>query len=204
MYPWLQKPLDTLQSYATDYFQAVFKTSILFWKMPPLPSGANILTGAFAGFLVVASRFERSLPTDHATLQIIIPLVFVYVLFISGIALWSDPGLPNRIATWRQLVSVVSIAISLGCGLIAFAWIAEWTLPLDSLSNAMRFSDVGANRMLAAASGALVSAILFANTAFNAGGARSLLKSRRTVIWSLVFFCIVSLGISLVLLTLTL
>ncbi|WP_213773024.1 hypothetical protein [Bradyrhizobium sp. dw_78] len=202
MYQWLQKPLQKIQSYAADYFQAVFKTSILFWKMPPLPSGANILTGAFAGFLIVASRFERSLPTDHVTLQIVISLAFVYVLFVSGIALWSDPGLPNRIATWRQLVSVVSIAISLGCGLVAFAWIVDWTLPLDSLSNLMMFSDVGANRILAAVSGALVSAILFANSAVNAGGVPALLKSRRTVIWSMVFFCIVSLGISLVLITL--
>jgi hypothetical protein len=204
MYSWLQKLLDSIQSYAADYFQTVFKTSISFWKMPALPSGANILTGAFAGFLIVASRFERSLPTDAATLQLIIPLVFVYVLFISGISLWADPGLPNRMATWRQLVSVVSVTISLGCGLVAFAWIVEWTLPLDSLSNRLGFSDAGANRILAATSGALVSTILFANTAFNAGGIRTVLKSRRTVAWSLVFLCIVSLGISLVLLTLAL
>ncbi len=195
--------LNRIQSYAFDYFQIVFKTSILFWKMPPLPSGANILTGAFASFLMFGSRFERSLPTDAATLQIIIPLVFVYVLFISGISLWADPGLPNRIATWRQLVSVVSVSISLGCGIVAFAWIVEWTLPLDSLSNMLGFSDIGANRVLAAVSGAVVSAILLANTAYNAGGIRVILRSRRTMIWGLVLYCIVSGGISLVLLTLT-
>jgi hypothetical protein len=169
--------------------------------MPPLPSGANILTGSFAGFLIVASRFERSLPTDAASLRIVFPLVLVYVVFIAGISLLSDPGIPNRIVIWRQLVSVVSVAISLGCGLVAFAWIVEWTLPLDGLSNAIGLADAGANRILATAAGALVSIILFANTAFNVGGLRAVLKSRRTMIWSFVFFAIVSLGISLVLLS---
>ncbi|MBR1222921.1 hypothetical protein JQ557_33310 [Bradyrhizobium sp. U87765 SZCCT0131] len=197
---WLGRALDSIQKYASIYFQTVFKTSISFWDMPPLPSGANILTGAFSIFLILASRFERSLPTDMAAAQVIFPLLLVYVLFIGGISLFADPGIPNRIVIWRRLVSVVVVAISLGCGLVALAWIVEWTLPLDYLAYHLGFSGVGANRVLAAVTGAIVSIILFANTAYNVGGVAVVWKSRRTMVWSGIFFCIVSVGISLALL----
>jgi hypothetical protein len=188
--------LSKIYDYAIAYAQAVFQTIIAFWQMREVPNGANILTGAFGAFLIVAARFERSLASNSGDLMIVFPLVFVCVLFLSIILLMADPGIETRLKNFQRLVSVICVGVTLSCGLIAFAWVIEWSRPFDYLSDHSGLGEPGANRVVSAVAALVATTFIFVNTTFYVG-ARTVFRSLRIWIWSACIYLVVALSTGL-------
>jgi hypothetical protein len=194
----IQRLAGVLQSYAIAYFQAVYETAITFWMMKTIPPGANILTGAFGAFLIAAARFERSLSTGPQDLTIVFAITYLYVLFICGISLLLDPGVENQIENFKKLVSLVSVQISLACGLITLAWVIPWTWPIEALANRFGLFDAGANLSISVSAALLVTALILTRTIRLQPLAWTKFRNR-TGAWVLASFVIVSVGVSLIL-----
>ena len=195
----LRQLAGLLQSYAVAYFQTVYETVITFWLMKAIPSGTNILTGALGIFFIAGARFGLTLSNTPQTLVIVFAITFLYVLFVCGISLLLDPGVENQIENFSKLVSLVSVQISLACGLITLAWVIPWTSPVEALAHQFGLFDAGTNRAISIVAALLATALLSVRTIRLQPSAWA--QSRqRTWAWTLASFVIVSVGVSLILL----
>jgi hypothetical protein len=130
--------LNRLQQFAGDYFGVVYKTILLFWLMPEVPAGANVISSAFAIILLYLARRELTQPLDGGILAQIVVSVFLILLILCGISLIIDRSFrkrdeasePPATADYRKLVSVVSTGITLGYAFIVLGYVLDWVGPV--------------------------------------------------------------------------
>jgi len=194
--------LDRLQKYAAAYFLVLYKTIFVFWKIPQVPTGGNILTGAFAIALVYWARLHLGRTIDSDTMAIVLGTAFFVLLLICGIAVIFDPKLGRgvagaRVQNMKRLVSVVCMGITLGCAFVVLDQIFHWISPLFGLLAGRDWPTESADRVIATVTALFASVVILANTVVHVGF-KDFVLSIRNVVWSLVSFAIIAIGFNLV------
>jgi hypothetical protein len=208
----LKETLDNLQGYAADYFETIYKTTFEFWTLPNIPSGANILNGAFAIALISLARAQMSQSNEAAILGKIVVTVLFFILLVCGILIIFDRNLaadpstpdgPTRITHWRKLVSVVSVGVTLGCAFIVLDAFFPWINAVFSAVSYFEWSSQAANRSVATVSSLCACTVILTNTIFRTSVA-NYLGNREALIWTTVIFFIVIVAINVLITTSTL
>ncbi len=194
----LVKGLAALQRYAADYFILLYSTIIPFWRLPSVPAGANILTGAFATLLIYTARFVLTQPTNVDRMGLILVVMLFYTLLICGILIIFDRRTPTTRENFSRLVSVVCVGVTLGCGLISLDRPLPWIGYVYALANWFDWNDAGANRLVAVFSAFGSTAVIFANT-LRSTAVWAAVTTMRLSAWTLIVFAVTAFGISLVL-----
>jgi len=191
--------LDKAQSYASSYFELIFKTHFAFWRLPDVPTGGNILTGTFATALIYLARRQFGQPTDPELMGKILLFTLFVLLLICGILIIFDPqqAAAERLSNWKRLISVVCVGVTLGCAFIFLDAIAPW-IPAIQAWAAPRTLSHGTQLYITATAAALLSSVvIFANTLFWMG-VRGSLKSVRVNIWTVIILVLIALGLNLI------
>ena len=192
-----QTLLDRIQNYATSYFEVIYKTHIAFWRLPDVPTGGNVLTGAFATALIYLARRQFGQPTDPQSMGKILLFALFVLLLICGILITFDPNRAQGkgVQNWKRLVSVVCVGITLGCAFIFLDAIAPWITPIQQWAAARILSQETQQYMIATAAALLSCAVIFANTLIWVGAKQSIL-SIRTNIWAIAILVLIALGLN--------
>jgi hypothetical protein len=189
---------NTMQDYAASYFEIIHKTVFSFWMLPDVPTGGNILTGVFASLLIFLTRSQMSLPTDTESIGQLFSALLFYVVFICGVLVVFDPGVATRLDNMRRLISVVCVGITLGCGFIVVDRVLPWIGWVQDGTSAWGWGESGAHYLTAGAAAFAASTIIFANTLYLAPSTQAAIASPRVLIWSLICYGVIGLGIGLV------
>lgn len=194
-----QNLLDRIQNYASSYFEVIYKTHIAFWRLPDVPTGANVLTGAFATALIYLARRQFGQPTDPQSMGKILFFALFVLLLICGILIAFDPSrAPGKgVQNGKRLISVVCVGITLGCAFIFLDAIVPWITPIQQWAAARILSQEAQQYMIATAAALLSCAVIFANTLIWVGVSRSILDIR-TNIWAIAILIIIALGLNLI------
>jgi hypothetical protein len=192
----LQSTLQKLQTYASQYFSALYRSSICFWTTPPLPAGANVLTGAFAFFMIYTARRQFSQPTDTETIAQIIFYGTLIFTIVCGILVIFDPlYAQDRIMMWRKLVSTVCIGSILGCIFIVLDSVLPWIDAVFAFAYSRNWIPE-ANLLISAVAAFLAFVVLVANSV-SKGRAPCTLFGVRQITWSGVILVLLFLGVHL-------
>jgi hypothetical protein len=191
----LRSGLERLQTYAFEYFSTLYKASVCFWSTPPLPTGANVLTGAFAFFMIYAARRQFSQPTDAETMAQIVFYGTLVVIIASGILVVFDPLFAQkRVSVGRKLVSNICIGSILGCIFIVLDSIIPWINVVFSFASSENLIWE-ANLLVSAVAAILAFLVLAANSISRFGLAP--LREVRPLAWSAVVLVLLFLGVHL-------
>lgn len=196
----IRESIDKLQEYAGAYFETIYKAVFEYWTVPSIPSGGNILNGAFAVVLITLARAQMAQPTDASAVGSILVAAFFFILLVCGILIVFDRSVSNdaaaRVANWHKLVSVVSVGITLGCAFIVFDKFVPWINPIFSVVNHFEWSGGAANRGVATVAAFCACGVILANTLYRTK-LGTYLKTPRALAWTAIIFCIVIFGINL-------
>jgi hypothetical protein len=187
--------LQKLQSYATQYFTALYNSSICFWTIPALPTGANILTGAFAYLMIYNARSVFS-PPDINAMEKILFYGTLIMISVCGILVIFDPLFSRtRVAAWRKLVSTVWIGSILGCIFIVLDTVVPWINEVFAFAKYLGLISQ-ANLLVASVAAFLAFVVLVANSIPKMRGLASL-YGVRNLAWSGVILVLLILGVYL-------
>jgi hypothetical protein len=191
--------LDKAQSYASSYFELIFKTHFAFWKLPDVPRGANILTGGFATALIYLARRQFGQSTDPELMGKILLFTLFVLLLVCGILTIFDSQqtAAERLPNWERLISVVCVGVTLGCAFIFLDAIIPWVSTVQAWAAARTLAEGTQQYMIATAAALLSSVVIFANTLFWVGVGGSL-KSIRINIWTVIILVLIALGLNLI------
>ncbi len=197
----IKSRLNRLQGYAGTYFDLIFKTSYNFWDLPPLPTGANIFNGAFAVILISLARAQMSQSVEAQTIGTILLFVLFVILLVCGILIVFDRKIyareqAERVASWRKLVAVVSVTITLGCAFIVLDKIFPWIGMVFRVADKWELSIEVANSCVASVAGVLATCVILANTIYRTAPV-PLIRNGRVIVWTAIIFGIVIVGINL-------
>jgi len=179
---------------AAAYFEVIYKTTFSFWSLPEIPSGGNILTGAFASLLLYFARFQMSLSTDASFVATLILAMLLYLIFICGILVAFDPHVETKVNNMRRLASVACVGITLGAGFIVLDRVLPW------IGTVQRWFEEGPKADLMVASLAAFAAwcVIGINTLYLTLPRFSAFGNGRILVWAALCLGIVVLGVGLV------
>jgi hypothetical protein len=195
--------LKRLQDFAAAYFDLLYQTVLLFWLLPEVPPGANILSSAFAIILLYLARHELGQPLESDTLLAIVGSTFLILLILCGISLALDNKLrepsttgasaPNfAVVNYRKLISVVCVGIIFGNACIVLGYLPpHW---VDHVYN-WQSNAPAANLAVCVVSAILTSLILVVITLGRLG--RNAFSSARNMAWAIWICVLIGLGIHL-------
>lgn len=183
-----------LQDNAAAYFEVIYKTTFAFWSLPEIPSGGNILTGAFASLLLYFARFQMSQATDASLMAALIFGLLLYLIFICGVLVAFDPYVKTKVDNMRRLASVACVGITLGAGFI----VTDRVLPWIGFVQGLAGRSATADWLVAFCAGLAASSVLGANTLFGTQPRLATLLDGHTLIWSALCLAIIVFGLGLV------
>jgi hypothetical protein len=183
-----------LQDNAAAYFEVIYKTTFAFWSLPEIPSGGNILTGAFASLLLYFARFQMSQAANASLMAALIFGLLLYLIFICGVLVAFDPYVKTKVDNMQRLASVACVGITLGAGFI----VMDRVLPWIGFVQGWAGGSATADWLVAFFAGLAASSVLGANTLFGTQPRLSALLDRHTLIWSALCLAIIVFGLGLV------
>jgi hypothetical protein len=191
--------LNKIQSYASSYFEIIYKTHFAFWQLPDVPAGGNILTGGFATALIFLARRQFGQSTDPELMSKILAVTLFVLLLICGILVVFDPHQTEgqRLPNGKRLISVTCVGITLGCGFVFLDAIVPWIAPIQAWAAARTLSQGAQQYMIATAAALLSCVVIYANTLFWVG-VQGTLTSARVCIWTVIIFVLIALGLNLI------
>ncbi len=186
--------IKTLQDNAAAYFEVIYKTTFAFWSLPEVPSGGNILTGAFASLLLYFARFQMSQSTDASLMAALIFGLLLYLIFICGVLIAFDPYVKTKVDNMRRLASVASVGITLGAGFI----VLDRVLPWIGLVQGWAHGAATADWLVALFAGLAAWSVIATNTLYATQPRLSALRDWHILIWSALCLAIFVFGLGLV------
>jgi hypothetical protein len=183
-----------LQDNAAAYFGVIYKTTFAFWSLPEIPSGGNVLTGAFASLLLYFARFQMGQPTDSSLMAALIFGLLLYLIFMCGVLVAFDPFVKTKTDNMQRLASVACVGITLGAGFIVMDRVLPWIGVVQGWTDGRAKADW----LVAFFAGLAAWSVLGANTLFGTQPPLSALRDWHILIWSALCLAISVFGVGLV------
>jgi uncharacterized membrane protein (DUF485 family) len=186
--------IKNLQENAAAYFEVIYKTTVAFWSLPEIPSGGNILTGAFASLLLYFARFQMGQSTDASLMAALIFGLLLYLIFICGVLVAFDPYVKTKVDNMRRLASVACVGITLGAGFIVIDRVLPWIGTVQGWADGRAKADW----LVAFFSGLAAWSVLAANTLYITQPRLSAFRDLHTLVWGALCLAIFVFGVGLI------